>query len=109
MEDLVGVGVSDPGEEPRVREGALQGVVLPRQGRAKSGEIGLEHLEAAAPVFRHSLLSPHQVERGSFLRAGLGQEEHAVGKVEGRERSPRRQTRDRLLPVEAAGDHEVED
>ena len=47
MQDLVGIGVSDPAEEPGVGQGAFQGVALSFQGRPESGQIRFEHLETA--------------------------------------------------------------
>ena len=45
----------------------------------------------------------------AVLRAGLGQDQAAVREVEGRQRALARELRAGAFPVEAAGDHEMED
>ena len=39
MEDLVGVGVADAAEEPRIGQRPLDGVILGAEPRGKAGEI----------------------------------------------------------------------
>jgi hypothetical protein len=47
VQDLVGVGIADPGEEVRIGERALERVVLAFQTLGECGEIGGEDLDAA--------------------------------------------------------------
>ena len=61
VQDLVGVGISDPGEEPRVGERSLQRMVLGRQHPGKRADVGAEHLETAAVVLGEGGLSGHDV------------------------------------------------
>src|SRR3972149_2394868 len=72
MEDLVGVGVSDSAEEPRIGERALQRVVLSGEGAPELLEIGFEDFETSAVEKREVGLPAHQVERSSSLGAGFG-------------------------------------
>jgi hypothetical protein len=50
-----------------------------------------------------------EVERGAAFGAGFGEDERAVGKVEGGEIVSSAEFGSDGSPVEAAGDHEVED
>ena len=63
VQDLVGVGISDPGEEPRVGERSLQRMVLGRQHPGKRADVGAERLETAAVVLGEGGLSGHDVQR----------------------------------------------
>src|SRR5439155_16455682 len=45
VEDLVGVGVADAGEQAGIGERALQGVILARQGGAEARQVRLEDLQ----------------------------------------------------------------
>ena len=47
MEDLVGVGVADAGEDARVGEGSLEGAVFFGQRGAEGCEVGGEDVDAA--------------------------------------------------------------
>ena len=48
MEDLVGVGVADACEQPRIGERALEGVVLEAGARGEVVEVGFHRVEPAA-------------------------------------------------------------
>jgi len=49
------------------------------------------------------------VERGALARAGLGPEKSSVGEIESGQATRRRDLGATFLPVESAGDHQVED
>ena len=108
MQDLVGVGVADAGEQARVRQRALGRMVLARQRLAETGEVHSEHLDPPAVELRERRLSRDQMERGPLLRRGLGEHERAVGKVERRERPAAADLRPALSPVQPARDHQVQ-
>ncbi len=109
MEDLVGVGVADAGEETRIRQRALQRVVLPCQRLAESRQVRVEDLDAAAVELREARAPLDEVERRPLLRAHLGQHERAFRKIERRDRGAASDLRAALSPVEPAGHHQVED
>ena len=104
MQDLVGVGVADAGEEARIGERALEGVVLAFNRAGELRQIRFEDLDAARVHRLQRRLALHQMQRGAPLRAGLGERQRAVLELEERERAAR------LLagPVQAAGDHQVQ-
>ena len=56
-----------------------------------------------------SLFAAHDMKRGAALAAGFGQDEGAGREIEGGERLPAGEFGLRGTPVEAAGDHEVQD
>ncbi len=108
MEDLVGVGVADAGEDARVGERALERVVLGGEHRAERLERRAHHLDSAAIVRSKRVLAFDQVERGPLLGARLAQDERARREVEGGEPDLPRQLGARFLPGEATGDHQVD-
>src|SRR5207249_4593412 len=81
-EDLVGVGVADPAEEPRVGERTLERVTLRDERRTKRREVRAVQLQPARVVRADPLLAPHEVDRSAPLRARLGQHEGARGEIE---------------------------
>src|SRR5262250_1675711 len=106
MQYLVGVGVADAAEEPRVGEGAFQGVALADQHLPEALEAGVEDLDAAWIERRERGFTAHQMQRGALLRAGLGEQQRSRGEVEGGEAELPRDPRRALAPAKAAGDHQ---
>jgi len=109
MEDLVAVSVSDPGEEPRVRESALERVVLSQQRRTERLRVRLEGLETTALELAESFFSTDEMQRCPFPRARLGQKQRSGAEIECGESDARRDFGRGLLPVETRRDHQVED
>ncbi len=109
MEDFVGVGVADAADEAWIGEGPLKGAVFLAQGGAESIQIGREDLHAAGIDRVKRILPAHHVKRGAALAPGFGQNQGAVGEVKGGKGVAARELGLRRLPVEAAGDHEVQD
>jgi hypothetical protein len=113
VEDLVGVGVADAGEDARVGEGSLEGTVFGDEGGAEVFEAGGEDVDSAGVDFSCGGFVWEEVEGGAAFGAGFGEDERPVGKVEGGEVVSAAECRAGLFvegaPVEAAGDHEVED
>ncbi len=109
MEDLVGVGVADPAEGVRVGEGPLEGVVLADQRGAELVERGRVDLEAAGVVVLPGVAAEEHGERCPVLRAGLGEQQGAGREVEGGQGALGGQPGPGRLPVEPAGDHQVQD
>ncbi len=82
VEDLVGVGVADAGEDARVGEGSLEGAVFGGEGGAEAFEVGGEDVDSSGVDFFGGGLVGEEVEGGSALGAGFGKDEGAIGKVE---------------------------
>ena len=109
MEDLVGVGVADAAEVARVGEGSLEGAVLGCQCGAEGFEIRGEDIDAAGIDGLHVVFVAEEVKGGATFGAGFGEDERAVGKVEGGEIVAAAEFGSEGTPVETTGDHEVQD
>ena len=109
MEDLVGIGVADAAERVRIGERALERMALARERFGELRERDLQWLEAAAIVRAQRFLAAHDVDRGAPLRARLGEHERAVVEVERRQADLTRHFRAPRKPLEAPGDHEMND
>ena len=109
VEDLVGVGVADAGEDARVGEGSLEGAVFGGEGGAEVFEAGGEDVDAAGVDGLHVVLVAKEVEGGAALGTSFGEDERAVGEVEGCEIVAAAEFCSEGTPVETAGDHEVQD
>src|SRR5262245_41988871 len=107
MEYLVGVGVADPAEEVRIRERALQRVVLARERGAECVEVTIERLDAAAIVRVEARAPLHDVQRRALLRPGFREEERSVLEVEGGEAAARGRLGGARKPVTETREHEV--
>ena len=109
VQDLVGVGVADAREEPRIGQAALQRVVLARERGAERRQVGPEHVEAAAIVRLQVRTSGDQMQPGALDGAGLGHQQGAAREVESRQPQLLRHGRARRAPAQAPGDHQVQD
>jgi len=114
VEDLVGVSVADAGEDARVGEGSLEGAVFGGEGSAEGCEVGnedaaREEIKAAGVDVFCGRFVGEEVEGGAAFGAGFGEDERAVGKIEGGEIVAAAEFGAERTPVEAAGDHEMED
>ena len=109
MEDLVGVGVADAGEDAWVGEGPLEGAVFGGECGAEVFEGHGEDVDASGvDVFGGDFVG-EEVEGGPAFGAGFSEDEGAVGEVEGGEVVAAAEFSPNGTPVESAGDHEVED
>jgi hypothetical protein len=109
VEDLVGVGVADAGEDAWVGEGAFEGAVFDSQSGPEGFEVGGEDLDSAGVYFFCGGLVGEEIKRGSALGAGFGEDERAIGEVEGGKVVAASEFGPERAPVETAGDHEMED
>ena len=67
VENFVGVSVADTADEARIGEGALEGAVLEREGRAKAVEVGREDFDAAGIDGLKRLFAAQDVQRSATL------------------------------------------
>jgi len=109
VQDFIGVGVADAAEQVLIGERALEGAVFGGEGGAEGIEIGGEGIKAAGIEGAQTFFSANHVERGATLGAGFGEDEGAVGKIEGGEIAAGGEFGMRRFPVQATGDHEVQD
>ena len=114
MEDLVGVGVADAGEDARIGEGALEGAVLRDECVGELFGSEGEDVEAAGVECGERFFALHEMQGGAAFGSGFGESEGAVGEVEGGEVVAAAEGGAALFcveltPVETAGDHQVQD
>jgi hypothetical protein len=114
VEDLVGVGVADAGEDAGVGESSLEGAVFGGEGSSEGFEVCGEDvvckkIEAARVDFFGGGFVGEEVEGGAAFGAGFGEDEGAVREVECGEVVSDAEFRAERAPVEAAGDHEMKD
>ena len=108
VQDFVRVRVADTVEQSRIGERALQRVGFAGQGGAELLRRRPEYVEAARIVGRKRGGPAHQVQRRAVLRGGFRQEEAPAGKVPGSEIRAAGNPYAGRLPVESAGDHQVQ-
>src|SRR5690349_3096728 len=109
MEDLVGVRVSNPAEQPRIRERPLERMVLASQSRREVSQVGVQHLQPSAVELLQRVRALYDVDRCPSLRARLGEVERPSLELE---RSLRELSANRLSalsPAETTRDHEMND
>jgi len=108
MQDLVGVRIADSAEDVRIGERALERVIGRAQRRRERLEGRLERLDTSRAERRQPSFACDYVERGAMLRAGLGEPQPSAIELEHREQiSPARFGR-RRIPVQPAGNHEMQ-
>ena len=108
MKNLVRVRVADPAEKMRIGEGPLERVIPPPQNVAIRLKSRRDHLQTAGVVLAQGVSAPKQVKRGPPLGPSFGQQQGPFREIEGRQRKLPRKLRPRLLPLEPAGDHQVQ-
>ena len=109
MQDLVGVRVADAAQQLRIGQRALERVVALREPLRERRKVEWRDLESAAIVLGERRFAVDDVERRAALAARLGQRQRSRCKLERCEHRPSRTFRTRLVPVQPAGDHEVQD
>ena len=108
-QDLVRVRVTDSGEQVRVGQRTLEGVVLAAQLPIEVLQRQGKHVGAARIVGCERIRAADDVERRLSLRTRFGEEESAVRKVEGGQPHLAGHLRSRLSPAKAARNHQVDD
>jgi len=108
-ENFVGVSVADAGEEARIGERAFESVIGGGEASGELCERGVEDFEATGVESSESGFALDDVKRSTFFGAGFGPEQGAVGEVESGEAARGRDFDAAGFPVEAAGDHEMQD
>ena len=109
VQDLVGVGVADAGENVRVGERALERVALGGERGVELPRRRLERFQPARIVGGEGVGVGDRMERGALLGSRLGEHQAAPREVEGEQRVAAADRGPGRAPVEATGDHQVED
>ena len=109
MKNFVGVCVADPAEEPRIGERSLQRAVFDSEHFAERFEIGGEYVDASGIECSQCFFAGNDLQRRAPLAAGFGEDQRSTGEVEGGEILPSAKFGADGSPVQAAGDHEVQD
>ena len=108
MKDLVRVGVPDAAENAGIRQRALQDVVLPRQRCAEFSGSSFENFQTSGIVPQQGIFAARDVKRRAFLCSCLREGECAVREIKGCQAELPGNPGARRLPMEPAGDHEME-
>jgi hypothetical protein len=85
VENLVGVGVADAGEDAGVGQSSLEGAVFGGKDGTEVFEGCGEDVDTARVDLAGGGLAGEEMEGGSSLGAGFGEDERAVGEIEGGE------------------------
>ena len=109
VEDLVGVGVADAGEDARVGEAPLEGAVFGAECGAEVFEGRGEDVDASGVDVFGGGFASEEMEGGTAFGAGFGEDEGALGEVECGEVVAAAEFGPEGTPVEATGDHKVQD
>ncbi len=109
VENFVGVRVADATAETGVGESSLEGVIFAGEGDAEGFWGGGEDVDAAGVEGAEGSFALDDVEGGSAFGSGFGEGQGPVGEVEGGEVMTSFGGVGSGLPVEASGDHHVED
>ena len=108
VQDLVGIGVADPAEHPRVGQRTLEGMILAAQRPGELGGAGVEHFQAAAVEVGKAGGPGDQMQRGALVLGNLGEQQAAVIEIECHQATPASQRGATFAPVQAPGDHQVQ-
>jgi hypothetical protein len=107
VEDFVGVGVADPAENARIGERAFESAIFGGERGAKGIEIGGENFQATGIDGAETVFTNEKMQRCAMLGAGFGEDQRAVGKIEGGKIVTTCELCVLRTPVQAAGNHQM--
>src|SRR5258708_8826654 len=107
MKHLARIGIAHAAEQAGIGQSALEGVVFPGERGPKALQVRVDHFKSAAVEAIDQASAAHQVERGSFLRAGLGEQQRAVGEIETRQPTAPGDFPALCKPMQPTGDHQM--
>src|SRR5690606_878229 len=108
MQDLIGVRIADAAQDRGIGQRAFERVVARLHAFPKYLEIVIEHFQSAALELMERTLPLYDVQRRAPLRPRFRQGEHAVRELEVKQRGSDTLRTFALVPMESAGDHEVQ-
>ena len=109
MENFVRIGVADAAEQVWIGERALKRVIFARERFAELVETRIENFQTAGIMFPQRRFPTNQMDRCPLLGSGFGQQQRAIGKIEGRLAVFPRDLRALRFPMKPTGDHEMND
>ena len=108
MQNLVGVRIADATEQAWIGQRTLQRVVLPLQCGMEIGRRETRDLHAAGIVLLESRATARDIQRRALPRSRFRQQQRPVREIECQRRLLRQRLRGRVAPVQAPGDHQME-
>src|SRR5260370_25017468 len=108
MQNFIRIRVANPTNQARIGKRSLECTVFERKRVAKRTEIAREDVDPSRVDGPQALLAGEDKQRCAVLRAGFGEHERAVGKIEGCQTVAARQLCRWLPPVQPACNHQVE-
>src|SRR3974390_1734881 len=107
MQNLIGIGVADTAEEPRVGKRALERVVLAAQTLRELRAARREDLEPPGVKKTQGLLPLDDTQRGAPSGARFGEGQRSIVKLQSCQHCAPRQRDASLVPVQSPRDHEM--
>ena len=108
MQDLIGIRIADPAEDPGVGERALQRMILSRYRSNEGFRLGLGDLQPPRILIAQPLAPTDDVQGGTFLGPCLGENERAVLELERCEQLTPATPRQLIAPLKATRNHQME-
>src|SRR5258707_1357935 len=108
IQDLVRIGIADAADDAWIGKSPLERAVFGCKGGAKRIEIAREDIDSSGIDGTQTLFARDDIQRCSVLCTGFGKHERTAGKIESRQTPAARELRSWDLPVQAAGNHQVQ-
>src|SRR5438552_19202570 len=108
MKDFIRIRVADPANYARISKSSLERAVFERKRVAKRAEIARKDVDSSRVNGTQAFLAGEHMQRCAVLCAGFGQNERAVGKIEGCQTVAARQLCPWQPPVQPACNHQVQ-
>ena len=105
MQYLIGVGVADSADQPRIGERSLEGSVFCCKCRTKAGDIAGEDINSSRINRFQFLLSSNDMQRCSTLCTSFRKHQRTIGKVEGCQIVSAMKLSFSRSPMQSSGDH----
>src|SRR5690349_12900434 len=109
MQYLIGVSIADTAKEVWIGESAFQRMIAAGERLRKIRKRGHQHFQSTSIVHVQPGLTPDDVEGGALFCSGFRENEAAGRKVECRQSDFSRDARARFAPMQAPGNHEMQD
>src|SRR5438874_1658697 len=109
MQDLIRIGVPNPGEEARVGQRPLESMVLTGQRRPEDRKLCAQHLQPPPFVRRQSRLALLKIQRRALLGRSLRIKQRPILKIERSQPYLAGDLRALLPPLKPPSDHKVDD
>src|SRR6266481_4632393 len=108
MQDLVRIGIADAADDAWIGKSPLERAVFGCKGGAKRIKIAREDIDSSGIDGTQTLFARDDIQRCSVLCTRFGKHERTAGKIESRQTPAARELRSWDLPVQPAGNHQVQ-